>query len=304
MSDIERRWSARVKTHKEAHRESWGTAFYGKWQRTGEEKLTVILNRHGEETLERLLDGIQGLSLTTQLHFLELGTGEDVSYLVRALDLVYPANERKVRKYQYDHYLQGEHHRRVLDEMLKLKFPNQDINKFTEALSATSSVVEAVEIALAKGPDYMLDAFGYIPPEQVSKKNFDRRLEIEKRARETKAVQTERKYRVRGNVQDVGFRGFCQARAKIWGITGFARNEFDGSVTLCLQGYPEIQDAYMESLETDVRRDLEISGLTGKFIEQREITAEYPDFQALWAERPSGTTSKTKRRFTIFSRKG
>ena len=45
--------------------------------------------------------------------------------------------------------------------------------------------------------------------------------------------------RAQGRVQGVGFRFFVQSEAKSERVTGWVRNEGDGSVTMELQGTPE-----------------------------------------------------------------
>jgi acylphosphatase len=42
--------------------------------------------------------------------------------------------------------------------------------------------------------------------------------------------------RVRGRVQGVGFRWFVRERARRWGLTGWVRNNPDGSVELAARG--------------------------------------------------------------------
>jgi acylphosphatase len=44
------------------------------------------------------------------------------------------------------------------------------------------------------------------------------------------------KANVRGRVQGVGFRASVQARALKLGLTGYARNQFDGSVDVVAEG--------------------------------------------------------------------
>lgn len=49
-----------------------------------------------------------------------------------------------------------------------------------------------------------------------------------------------RHYSIHGRVQGVGFRYRAQYAAKNLGLTGWVENEFDGSVTLEVQGDPEL----------------------------------------------------------------
>ena len=45
--------------------------------------------------------------------------------------------------------------------------------------------------------------------------------------------------RAQGRVQGVGFRFFVQTEAKKAGVTGWVKNEYDGSVTMEIQGTPD-----------------------------------------------------------------
>ena len=45
-----------------------------------------------------------------------------------------------------------------------------------------------------------------------------------------------REYRIYGRVQGVGFRYAVTWLARTYGLTGWVRNEYDGSVTVVLQG--------------------------------------------------------------------
>ena len=58
-----------------------------------------------------------------------------------------------------------------------------------------------------------------------------------------------RRYRFYGTVQGVGFRWRARHAAEALGLTGWVRNERDGSVTLELQGSEEQIDRVLESLE-------------------------------------------------------
>lgn len=48
--------------------------------------------------------------------------------------------------------------------------------------------------------------------------------------------------RVTGRVQGVGFRHFVKTTARPLGLTGWVRNEADGSVTVCAEGPPDALD--------------------------------------------------------------
>jgi acylphosphatase len=45
--------------------------------------------------------------------------------------------------------------------------------------------------------------------------------------------------RVRGQVQGIGYREACVRRAKEMGVTGWVRNQMDGSVEVLVQGSPK-----------------------------------------------------------------
>jgi acylphosphatase len=51
-------------------------------------------------------------------------------------------------------------------------------------------------------------------------------------------AETARRVTVRGDVQGVSFRYYCQQEARRLGVTGWVRNEPDGSVTAYLEGRP------------------------------------------------------------------
>jgi acylphosphatase len=52
-----------------------------------------------------------------------------------------------------------------------------------------------------------------------------------------------RHVRVHGEVQGVSFRAMCQREARARGVTGWARNEADGTVSVWLEGDPEAVEA-------------------------------------------------------------
>lgn len=55
--------------------------------------------------------------------------------------------------------------------------------------------------------------------------------------------------RAQGRVQGVGFRFFVQTEAKKAGVTGWVKNEDDGSVTMEIQGTPEQLAALEERIK-------------------------------------------------------
>ncbi len=58
-----------------------------------------------------------------------------------------------------------------------------------------------------------------------------------------------RQIRLYGAVQGVGLRYRAEHAARLYGVTGFARNEWDGSVTLELQGSEEQIDRVILAIE-------------------------------------------------------
>ncbi len=54
-----------------------------------------------------------------------------------------------------------------------------------------------------------------------------------------------------GRVQGVGFRYKVSCLARNCGVTGFAHNEYDGSVTVELQGTQELIDRIVQRLQQD-----------------------------------------------------
>ena len=55
--------------------------------------------------------------------------------------------------------------------------------------------------------------------------------------------------RAEGRVQGVGFRFFVQSNAKAMGITGWVKNMSDGSVTMELQGEPQIVERLIAKIQ-------------------------------------------------------
>lgn len=52
----------------------------------------------------------------------------------------------------------------------------------------------------------------------------------------------------RGNVQGVGFRATARDVARRWPVTGWVRNEPDGTVSLEVQGEPQAVDGMLGAL--------------------------------------------------------
>lgn len=61
--------------------------------------------------------------------------------------------------------------------------------------------------------------------------------------------QLRRRYRFYGRVQGVGFRWVTQMAASGVGATGWVRNEYDGSVTMEIQGTEAVIDRVVQTLE-------------------------------------------------------
>lgn len=59
--------------------------------------------------------------------------------------------------------------------------------------------------------------------------------------------------RITGHVQGVGFRNFTQTRARRLGVTGWVRNERDGSVRLEAEGPREALDDLLEAVRSGPR---------------------------------------------------
>ena len=52
----------------------------------------------------------------------------------------------------------------------------------------------------------------------------------------------------RGNVQGVGFRYTAKYAARAYGMTGWVRNNYDGSVEMDLQGEPELFQKVLQDI--------------------------------------------------------
>ena len=78
-----------------------------------------------------------------------------------------------------------------------------------------------------------------------------------------------------GTVQGVGFRWRARHAANLYGCTGWCRNEWDGTVTMEIQGEEDRIDRVLLSLQQG--RFIEIERMDVKTIplkDEREFTAE------------------------------
>ena len=67
-----------------------------------------------------------------------------------------------------------------------------------------------------------------------------------------------------GRVQGVGFRYRARHAASLYGCTGWVRNEWDGSVTMEIQGEPEAIDRVIHAIGAG--RYVQIEGMKDKAI--------------------------------------
>ena len=77
-----------------------------------------------------------------------------------------------------------------------------------------------------------------------------------------------KKLNFRGRVQGVGFRYKAKYLAQSLGLTGWVRNEMDGTVTLEIQGRPQLVDKLLQGLNHD--SFIEIDWVDGKDIPVEE----------------------------------
>lgn len=71
-----------------------------------------------------------------------------------------------------------------------------------------------------------------------------------------------------GRVQGVGFRYQAQRYASAYGLKGWVRNEYDGSVTVEVQGIPEMINMMLKQLTSD--RYIQIDWVDSKNIPLEE----------------------------------
>lgn len=77
-----------------------------------------------------------------------------------------------------------------------------------------------------------------------------------------------KEFHFEGNVQNIGFRFEIQSHAKPLGITGYAKNNDDGSVTAQLQGSLEDINRVILSLQNIDRIQID-------FISEKELPLDY-----------------------------
>lgn len=64
-------------------------------------------------------------------------------------------------------------------------------------------------------------------------------------------MQERRRIEFHGSVQGVGFRYQARHYAAAYGLTGWVRNEYDGTVSMEVQGEPAQIDRMLRSLNSD-----------------------------------------------------
>ena len=99
----------------------------------------------------------------------------------------------------------------------------------------------------------------------------------EKIKRELPPGTIRKEFHFEGNVQNIGFRFVVQSHAKPLGITGYAKNNDDGSVTTQLQGSLKNIDKVILSLQNIDR--IQIDSIT-----EKEISLDYyeKDFSIIY----------------------
>lgn len=88
--------------------------------------------------------------------------------------------------------------------------------------------------------------------------------------------KTRRRYRFYGRVQGVGFRYKATYAARMLELTGWVKNEYDGTVSMEVQGQPEYIDSLICKLFSD--RIIEVTNMDVSeipMIEEREFREKY-----------------------------
>lgn len=89
---------------------------------------------------------------------------------------------------------------------------------------------------------------------------------------------TARKARVTGRVQGVAFRAWTKGRARALGLTGWVRNEADGSVTALLAGEPQA----VAEMERALHEGPPHAKVTGVETAAADPADAPPDFRVLY----------------------
>lgn len=82
---------------------------------------------------------------------------------------------------------------------------------------------------------------------------------------------------ITGQVQGVNFRDYVQVSAGKLGLTGFVRNNRDGSVAVVAHGMPDELKLFVEYLHEGSLQ----SRVEGVGVEWRTAMTEYPDFSVV-----------------------
>lgn len=81
-------------------------------------------------------------------------------------------------------------------------------------------------------------------------------------------AEERRRIEFHGRVQGVGFRYQAQRYASAYGLKGWVRNEYDGSVTVEVQGIPEMINMMLKQLTSD--RYIQIDWVDSKSVPLEE----------------------------------
>ena len=82
-------------------------------------------------------------------------------------------------------------------------------------------------------------------------------------------------FRVTGRVQGVAFRAFVQRTASQYGLTGWVKNNVDGSVS----GYAEGDDGLVRDLMKEIKIGNTPSRVSSMEYDLRPYTGEYESFE-------------------------
>lgn len=106
-------------------------------------------------------------------------------------------------------------------------------------------------------------------PEEKGRKQTEYNRQNSEEKESKQMAYYRREYHIYGRVQGVGFRYTVRYLARSMGLTGWVRNEYDGSVTLTLQGKSKEDFRFVIS-QLDQDRYIRIEGIEFKDIEPEE----------------------------------